>query len=406
MSMKFRVTIEKAGGGEEKRVVDAESRFAVYSQIEKEGGHVVSLEEGEGNALPAWMNFQIGTGIKNEARIAFTKNLSAMLAAGLALPRALSVIERQSSNKYLKNVVSDLETRIKSGGSFHEALQAHSNIFSKLFIAMAKAGEEGGTLSDSLKIVARQMESSDRLAKKIKGAMIYPAIIVMAIFVIGILMLLFVVPTLAATFASFGSKLPFATQVILDMSNFMRTNFIVVLIGFVVVMGVSMTFFRSQIGKTTILFCALHAPVIGELTRETYSARAARTLSSLLSSGVEMLTALSITHEVVGDNAFGDVVKESEERVGKGDPLSLAFIEHPKLYPILFSDMISVGEETGKVADMLGQIAEYFETDVEDRTKDLSTIIEPLLMLFIGAFVGVFAVAMIAPIYSLSSSIG
>jgi type IV pilus assembly protein PilC len=236
--------------------------------------------------------------------------------------------------------------------------------------------------------------------------MIYPAIIVFAVFVIGILMLIFVVPTLAATFASFGSKLPFATQVILDMSNFMRNNFIVVLIGLIVIVTAAMTFFRSHAGGVTVLFCALHMPVIGELTRETFSARAARTLSSLLGSGVEMLTALSITREVVGDNVFGAVVKQAEDKVQKGEQLSVSFIEHPKLYPILFSDMISVGEETGKVSDMLGQIAEYYENDVEDRTKDLSTIIEPLLMLFIGAFVGVFAVAMIAPIYSLSSSIG
>ncbi len=404
--MKFRVVVQKADGTEEKRLIDAETRFAVYSQIEKEGGHVVSLTEGEGKKLPKWMNIQIGSGIKTEAKITFTKNLAAMLSAGLALPRALSVIERQSANKYLKNIVTDLETRIKSGGTFHEALQAHANVFPKIFIAMAKAGEEGGTLADSLRIVAKQMESSDRLTKKIKGAMIYPAIIVFAVFVIGILMLLFVVPTLAATFASFGSKLPIATQIILDMSNFMRSNFIVVLIGLVVLVGGGIAFFRSHVGGTTVLFCALHMPVIGELTRETYSARAARTLSSLLSSGVEMLTALSITYEVVGDNVFGAVVKEAEEKVQKGEQLSLSFVEHPKLYPILFSDMITVGEETGKVSDMLSQIAEYFETDVEDRTKDLSTIIEPLLMLFIGAFVGVFAIAMIAPIYSLSSSIG
>ena len=146
-------------------------------------------------------------------------------------------------------------------------------------------------------------------------------------------------------------------------------------------------------------------PVIGELVKETMSARVARTLSSLLSSGVEMLTALSITYEVAGENVFGKVVEEAGVRVRKGDPLSAAYLEHPKLYPIFFSDMITVGEETGKVADMLTQVADYYEVDVEDKTKDLSTIIEPLLMLFIGVFVGIFAVSMIAPIYSLSSVI-
>jgi type IV pilus assembly protein PilC len=166
-----------------------------------------------------------------------------------------------------------------------------------------------------------------------------------------------------------------------------------------------MAFVKSKPGAKILLFVALHFPVIGELTRETMAARAARTLSSLLSSGVEMLSAIMIAGEVVGDNVFGKVLVEAGERVKKGEPLSATFESYPKLYPLLFTDMIAVGEETGKVSDMLGQVAEYYEMDVEDRTKDLSTIIEPLLMLFIGAFVGVFALAMIAPIYSLSSAI-
>ena len=146
-------------------------------------------------------------------------------------------------------------------------------------------------------------------------------------------------------------------------------------------------------------------PVIGTLVRETMSARVARALSSLLSSGVEMLSAIAIAEEVVGDNRFGKVVGDAGARVKKGEQLSAAFVERSKLYPILVGEMIAVGEETGKVAEMLGQVAEYYEADVEEGTKDLSTVVEPMLMLIIGAAVGVFAVSMISPIYSLSSSI-
>jgi type IV pilus assembly protein PilC len=405
--MKFTVTVKKADGSEEKRVMDADSRFAIYGIVEKGGESVLTLEEGAGSAMPAWTSISIGgRKVKTADKITFTKNLSAMLVAGLTLSRALSVIERQSPNKALKEVIVDLETKIREGSSFHEALERHPKVFSKLFISMTKAGEEGGTLSSSLTIVSKQMESADALTKKVKGAMIYPSIILFAVFIIGILMLVFVVPTLASTFASFGTKLPFATQVILDMSNFMRSNFIVVVIGLVIFGIAARTFVKSKIGGKTVLFGALHFPGIGQLVQETYSARAARTLASLLSSGVDMLNALSITQEVVGENIFGNVVAEAATRVQKGEQLSVSFIEHVKLYPIFFGEMISVGEETGKVSDMLNEIANYYEADVEERTKDLSTIIEPLLMLFIGAFVGVFAVAMIAPIYSLSSSIG
>jgi type IV pilus assembly protein PilC len=404
--MKFRVGVKKPDGTIENRVIDAASRFEVYGLVEKEGAKVASLEEGAGFVMPAWTSITIGSGVKTETKITFAKNLSAMLTAGLTLSRALSVIERQSANQVMKKLVAELEAKIRAGTSFHEALQEHPAVFSTLFTSMTKAGEEGGTLAETLRTVAKQMERSETLTKKVKGAMIYPSIILVAIVIISILMLIFVVPTLASTFASLGAQLPLATQIILDMSNFMTHNIVVVLLGLTIVVVGGTLFFRTVRGKALVLFCAMHMAVIGELVKETFSARAARTLSSLLSSGVEMLTALEITRDVVGDNVFGAVVAEAAVRVRKGDALSMSFIEHPKLYPIFFADMVSVGEETGKVSDMLSQIADYYETDVEDRTKDLSTIIEPLLMLFIGVFVGIFAVAMIAPIYSLSSVIG
>jgi type IV pilus assembly protein PilC len=402
--MKFRVQVKRSDGGEETRTIEADTRFAVYGQVEKEGSSVLSVEQ-EKAGLPKWASFQFGSGVKSEERITFTKNLSAMLSAGLTLSRALSVIERQSKNKYLRQIVVSLGTSVKSGLSFHEGLMQYPKTFTPLFIAMTKAGEESGTLSASLKVVARQMDRSETLTKKVKGAMIYPSIILIAIVLIGILMLLFVVPTLAATFASLGSELPLATRIIINMSNFVVHNAVVVIVGFILLIFGFMYFSRSKFGARIILFLALHMPVIGDLVRERMGARAARTLASLLSSGVEMLSAIQIAGEVVGDNVFGKVLVEAGERVKKGEQLSASFADHPKLYPVFFTDMISVGEETGKVSDMLGQVADYYETDVEDRTKDLSTIIEPLLMLFIGLFVGVFAIAMIAPIYSLSSKI-
>lgn len=403
--MKFTVTLKKEDGTQEKRVVDAVSRFAVYADIEKEGATVVTLSEGGGFTTPKWLSMNLTSGVKTEERITFTKNLSAMLGAGLTLSRALSVIERQSGNKGLKAIVTDLEARVKKGDAFHEALAAHDKVFSKLFIAMTKAGEESGTLADSLKVVAKQMDRSFTLQKKIKGAMIYPAIILFAIAVIGVLMMIYVVPTLSSTFKELGAKLPQATLVVIGISDFMSSHVIIVFLILFLSIAAIILFTRSKFGGNIILAVSLHIPVIATLVRETYSARAARALSSLLSSGVEMLSAIAITEEIVGDNRFGKVVGEAAVRVKKGDALSAAFIEHPKLYPVFIGEMIAVGEETGQVAGMLGQVAEYYENDVEDGTKDLSTIIEPVLMLLIGAFVGVFAVSMISPIYSLSSQI-
>ncbi len=403
--MKFRVVAKTIEGEEIKRVVDAPSRFAVYEQMEKEGSTVLSVEEGGGSALPKWTQMSFGTGVKTDEKITFTKNLAAMISAGLTLTRALSVIERQSKNKFMKKIVIDLEEEVKKGSSFHEALAKHRKVFSELFIAMTKAGEESGTLAESLAVVARQMDKAHTLQKKVKGAMIYPAIILTAIVIIGVLMMMFVVPTLSNTFKELNVDLPAVTKAIIDASDFMAANVILVLVLLAAFFAGVIFFAKSKPGSKLIMTVALRIPVIGELVRETMSARAARSLSSLLSSGVEMLSALKIAGEVTGDNAFGKVLREAEERVRKGDPLSAPFIEHPKLYPVFVGDMIAVGEETGKVADMLGQVAQYYETDVEERTKDLSTIIEPLLMLFIGGAVGIFAMAMITPIYSLSDKI-
>lgn len=403
--MKFRVTAKTAEGTEVKRVVEAASRFGVYSELEKEGITVLSVEEGAGMSMPKWTEISIGSGVKMDEKITFTKNLAAMISAGLTLSRALSVIERQSTNKALKRIVVDLEDRVKKGDAFNSALASHRNVFSELFIAMTKAGEESGTLAESLAVVARQMDKASTLQKKVKGAMIYPSIILSAVVVIGILMLIYVVPTLSNTFKELGVELPAMTQAIVSASDFMAANVILVFVLLITFFVGFIFFLRSKFGGKVVLFLALRMPVIGELVRETMSARGARALSSLLSSGVEMLSALKITGEVVGDNVFGNVIKEAEERVRKGEALSVAFTDHPKLYPVFVADMIAVGEETGKVADMLGQVAQYYETDVEDRTKDLSTIIEPILMLVIGTVVGIFAMSMISPIYSLSDKI-
>lgn len=405
--MKFKVTIRKEGGEDEVLEVEAPTRFAVYDQVQKEGGTVMDITEGgAGTKLPKWLFISIGAGVKHAEIVRVAKNLSAMLNAGLSLARSLSVIERQSSNKRLKEIATGITETVKTGSSFHEALGNYPNVFSPLFVAMAKAGEESGSLSESLDIVGTQMERAEELTKKVKGAMIYPSIVITAIIIVAVLMLIYVVPTLTKTFTALNVKVPLSTRIIVDISNFMQANAILTLALLVAVFVGGYFFVRSKPGGKIILWIALHTPVISELVRETFAARAARTLSSLLSSGVPVLEALGITKEVVGDNVFASVVNEAMERVKKGDPLSAAFVEHSKLYPILMGDMLAVGEETGKVAEMLKQIAEFYEADVAEKTKDLSTIIEPLLMLIIGAAVGVFAVSMIAPIYSLSSAIG
>ncbi|HCR52431.1 TPA: hypothetical protein DIV48_02160 [Candidatus Kaiserbacteria bacterium] len=405
--MKFRITVRKEGAPDETRVVEASSRFDVYHQIHNEGGFVVAIAEKRGFSPGALsrFNISIGTGVKRMEVVRTAKNLSAMLGAGLSVSRALSIIERQSSNTYLKRIAAGLSESVKKGSSFHEALSAYPKVFPEVFIAMVQAGEESGSLAESLTVVALQMERSEELVRKIKGAMIYPAIVITAIVVVSVLMLIYVVPTLTKTFTALGVQIPLATRIIVALSDFMVAHISLVLLSLVALVLGTVAFVRSKIGARLVLAIALTIPVLNELVRETYAARASRTLSSLLSAGVPVLQALAITREVVHAEAFANVVEEAQAHVKKGELLSAAFAEHARLYPILMSDMLAVGEETGKVAEMLKQIAEFYEGDVAEKTKDLSTIIEPVLMLLIGGAVGVFAVSMIAPIYSLSSAI-
>lgn len=404
--MKFKATIAKTGSPNEIRTIEAPSRFAAYDLVEKEGKTITNIEEVRGRfTLPPWLTVSIWNDVKHPVIGRMAKNLSTMLGAGLSLSRALSVIERQSTSRRLKEIAARLSEVVAKGTPFHAALAEYPKVFPEIFIAMVKVGEESGSLDASLGIVGLQMEHADELSHKVRGALIYPCIVLFAIVVISVLMLIFVVPTLTETFAALNVSLPLATQIFVSLSDFVVAHLGLVIGAFVLLLLGGVPFLRSEYGSGLVLRFGLHLPVVGDIIRETYAARTARTLSSLLAAGVPVLEALAITKEVVRVDVFARIIEEAMAHVKKGEPLSAAFTENTKIYPILMGEMIMVGEETGKVSDMLKQMAEFYETDVSEKTKDLSTIIEPLLMLLIGGVVGIFAISMIAPIYSLSSAI-
>ena len=380
-------------------------KFALYTQIREEGGEMIEVTEvGTSSFSIARFNEMFGT-VKDYEKVVFTRNLGAMIEAGLSLSRALSVLERQTKNQKFKSVLSELNNDIRKGGNFHTALKRFPKVFSPLFSSMVHAGEESGKLADALKIIGAQLERSYTLKKKIKGALMYPSIIVIAMIIIGILMLIYVVPTLSQTFEELGAELPKSTQSIIAASHFLTERTLIALI-IPLVLGFLFYFsIRTTGGRRIKDYAVLHIPIIGALVKEVQSARTTRTLSSLLSSGVAIVTAISITRDVMQNTYYRDVLERAQNDVQKGTPLSGSFTENEHLYPILVGEMILVGEETGKLPEMLLRVAEFYESEVEQKTKDMSTIIEPFLMVFIGIGVGFFALSMIAPIYSLSESI-
>jgi type IV pilus assembly protein PilC len=398
-----------AEGVSVKETVEATDKYAVY-EIARTNGHTVSsVRELEvrtfGNLLNMEkINYFLGR-VKSDEMVALTRNLSSMMKAGLALTRALSVLERQTKNARLKKILKDIREDINKGKQFNEALSAFPKVFSELYIAMVRAGEEGGQLSGALETLSIQMERSSSLKKKIKGAMIYPSIVVVVMMIIGVLMMIYVVPSITATFSSMDVELPMTTQILIGTSNFMSQHSLIVIFGMIgFVMGFNAVL-RTKFGKRVSHFVVTRIPVIGEIVKEVNSARTARALSSLLKAGVDVIGAIKITQDVVQNVYYKDVLAEAAKRVEKGTPLSEVFVERTDLYPILVGDMIAVGEETGQISHMLEEMSVFYEAEIDQKTKDLSTIIEPILMVFIGTTVGFFALAMIAPIYSISDSI-
>jgi type IV pilus assembly protein PilC len=382
--------------------MNAADHYELYRLIKDTGGEIISYKESKNGSLK---NINISlpflSGVKMQEKIIFARNLGAMIQAGLAASRALSVMERQTKNAALKKTIISLNDSISKGKTLADAMSAYPKVFSPLFISMVRAGEGSGNLADSLKIVALQMDRSYSLSRRIRGALMYPAVVIVLMIIISIVLLTYIVPTLTSTFSGLNVTLPASTQFIVNVSDIIRFHGIILSLVVIVLITAFIWWKRRPQGKSVIDYLVLKIPVMGNIVREVNAARTARTLSSLLTSGVDMVEAVTITTDVVQNVHYKKVLERAQETIKKGEPLSKIFGENEKLYPTFLTEMMNVGEETGKMGEMLLGVAVFYEDDVEQATKDMSTVIEPLIMVVIGGAVGFFAVAMITPMYSL-----
>ncbi len=400
--MKFAYEAIKNDGTKENGIIESPDKFSLSKQLRSEGKTLLNLKiVGEKKPL----TFSFGSGVGLSEKIMFTKNLSGMLSAGLALARAISILERQTKNIIFKDVLSKIVNDISGGSTFSSSMEKFPKIFSTLFISMVRAGEESGGMVGALNEIGQSLEKTYSLNKKIKGALMYPSIIISAIFIIGILMFIFVVPTLTKTFKDVGAELPSSTKVVIWISDTLSNHLLLVVL-FIIISGFGIYFFgKSSFTKKYADKIILKLPIIGNIAREANSARTARTLASLLIAGVPVTRALDITKEVLQNSLYKKLIEDAKVAVEKGEPLSGIFKANENLYPVMFGEMVEVGEETGKLSQMLIDVALFYEGEVESKTKDLSTIIEPILMIFIGVAVGFFAVSMLSPMYSLMDNI-
>lgn len=394
--------IDKEGkpvSGEE----EVESERELAEKLKKEGIFLLEVKEKKKAARELFSFASLFSRIRRITlvdRMVFARNLAVMIGAGLPLAKALQAHEEQTESPKFKAVSANLRDSVLKGQSFHEALLHHQDIFGPLFVNMVEAGEISGKLEYVLKLMARQMKRDHDLISKVKGALIYPAIIVGALVLIGALMMIYVVPVLTATFRELGVPLPVTTKLIIGTSELLVQYYLLIL-GLIPVGGYLVwRFLKTDRGQELWSGASLRLPVFGALVKKLNSARFSRILSSLISAGIPIARALEVTSRILGNAAFKKSLSRASTEIQKGRGLSSILREWPELYPPLVTQMLAVGEETGTTSRMLLRLALFYESEVSNTTKNLSSIIEPVLMVIIGAAVGFFAISMVQPIYS------
>lgn len=330
----------------------------------------------------------------------FTRQLGAMLSSGLPVVQTLVALEEQTNNQVFKTVIQGVRTNIEGGASFSEALGQYPDVFDDLYVNMLRAGESGGLLAETTSRIAAYLEASQRLRRKVKSAMMYPSIVMTVAILLAASMIIWIVPVFASIYSDFGANLPGPTQFLVNVSNAMRKN---ALAAVAIVVAISIAFGRfkrTERGSYLMDAFALKFPLIGELVSKVALARFASTFAQLTRSGVPILQAMEIVSFATGNKVLGKIILDARATVEQGEPLSVA-LEKSKAYPRLMIHMLSAGEKTGKVDDMLQRISEFYSDEVETALGGLTSMIEPLLMVFLGVLIGGIVLCMFLPIFKM-----
>ncbi|HEX7516575.1 MAG TPA: type II secretion system F family protein [Chthoniobacterales bacterium] len=342
--------------------------------------------------------------VKETDLVLFTRQLSTMIEAGISLVQAMTALYDQCDPKRqrnLRHIISDVTTRVQGGETFNESIAKHPRVFDRLFVSMVKAGEHGGLLAEILDRLAGFLEASARLRKKVKSAMTYPVIVICIAFAITIFLLVKVVPIFGEIFKDFGAKLPAPTQFLIDVSDFMRSEWYFLILGFGGIFFGIRTFLRSTRGKQFADRWKLKLPIFGPLIHKICMSRFSRTFAQLIRSGVPILEVLDIVGGASGNHVVETSIKGVSEDVEKGDNLSVALSKKP-IFPPMMLRMVSAGEATGKIDTMLEKMADFWDEEIEAMLDALTSLIEPLLIVFLGVIVGGIVIAMFLPIFKLN----
>ena len=389
------VARDSASGREVRSTVDASSEANAIAVLLNRNLMVVSITE-----KMSKKGKTAGGKVSLADLVVFTRQLATMIDAGLAMVQSLQALGEQTSNKVMRDVIKDVTSRVESGDSFSEALQKHPKVFDRLYCCMVGAGEKGGLLAEILARLATYQENSARLRKKVKSSLMYPTAVTIIAIGITIFLLVKVVPVFGDIFTSMGGKLPTPTQYLINISNWMQHYFVWMILG----MGGSIWgwifYINTPPGRAFWDAKRIKLPIFGAIAHKICLARFTRTLASLIRSGVPILEVLGITANTVGNVVMENAIKMATADIEKGEGISQALGKHP-VFPTMIIRMMSAGEQTGKIDSMLERVADFLDEEIETTLDGLTSLIEPLLIVFLGVVVGGIVVCMFLPIFKL-----
>jgi len=395
--------VAKSLKGEEKRDKLEAKNERELAKILREKGFILLRAEIEEKKKPEI--FKISLPFFNRVslveKLMFTRNLRVMISAGVPLTRAIYTIAEVVKTKRFKKVLFEIAQKIEKGESFSKSLSYFPSIFSELFVSCIKTGEESGTLEESLEILTEQMEREHEIKSKIIGALLYPSVIISVLIVIAILMLTIVVPKLEKVFEELNVELPATTRFVIALGNFFHNFWYLLPFLILALISFFKTILKTESGKKIFYTFLLKIPIFSPLIKKSNCAFFTRNLSSLILAGLPLVKSLEIISKGIGNIYYQNSLKEALKRVKKGEKLSEILKKYPDLYPPLVIQMLAIGEETGETATVLKKLSKFYEEEIDNTTKALTSIIEPLIMVVIGVMIGFFAISMIQPMYSM-----
>lgn len=355
---------------------------------------------------PSSINLSFGRKRIKKVHISrFTRQFATMIGAGLPMVQCLEILAQQSDSAGMRKVIGQVKESVQAGTTLAEALSRHKKTFDDLYVNMVDAGEIGGALDSILIRLAVYREKADALVRKVRGALIYPAVILIVAIGVTTLMLTYIVPIFAKMFSGVGAELPGPTKFVLGLSQFLRSNFLTGLI-FLALVAIGFRFYvRTDQGRLTIDKLLLKLPLIGDLLRKSAISRFTRTLGTLISSGVSILDALEITAKTAGNKVIQNAIKKSVLSIAEGETITQP-LKETGVFPPMVTQMISVGEKTGGLDDMLNKIADFYEEEVDASVSALTSIIEPVVIIFMGGIVGGILISMYLPMFDIIGKIG